>query len=75
MLISFFLFETFKEDVLEEVLPVVSYATTVRRKALDFAAKIVNTGREIILKVTQAVMEHLCFDKLWERCQNPIPIF
>jgi hypothetical protein len=25
--------------------------------------------------VTQAVMEHLCFDKLWERCQNPIPIF
>lgn len=75
MLISFFLFETFKEDVLEEVLPVVSYATTVRRKALDFAAKIINTGREIILKVTQAVMEHLCFDKLWERCQNPIPIF
>jgi hypothetical protein len=75
MLISFFLFETFKEDVLEEVLPVVSYATTVRRKALDFAAKVINTGREIILKVTQAVMEHLCFDKLWERCQNPIPIF
>jgi hypothetical protein len=75
MVISFFLFETFKEDVLEEVLPVVSYATTVRRKAVDFAAKIVNTGREIILKVTQVVMEHLCFDKLWERCQNPIPIF
>jgi hypothetical protein len=74
MVISFFLFETFKEDVLEEVIPVASYAKTVRRKALDFAAKIVNTGREVILKVTQVVMEYLRFDKLWERCQNPIPI-
>jgi Transposase DDE domain group 1 len=74
MLISFFLFETFKEDVLEEVLPVVSYATTVRRKAVDFAAKIVTTSRGIILKVTQAVMDGLRFDKLWERCQNPVPI-
>jgi len=75
MLISFFLFETFKEDVLGEVLAVESYASTVRRKALDFAAKIVNTGREIILKVTRAVWDHLRFEKLWERCQNPIPIF
>lgn len=74
MLISFFLFETFKEDVLEEVLPVASYATTVRRKAVDFAAKIVKTGGEIILKVTRAVMDNLRFYKLWEKCQNPIPI-
>jgi hypothetical protein len=74
MLISFFLFETFKEDVLEEVLPVASYATTVRRKVVDLAAKIITTSRGIILKVTQAVMDNLRFDTLWERCQNPIPI-
>lgn len=74
MLISFFLFETFKEDVLKEILPVASYATTVRRKVVDFAAKIITTSRGIILKVTQAVMDHLHFDKLWEKCQNPIPI-
>jgi hypothetical protein len=74
MLISFFLFETFKEDVLEEVLPVASYATTVRRKVVDLAAKIITTSRGIILKVTQAVMDGLHFDKLWERCQNPVPI-
>ena len=74
MLISFFLFETFKEDVLEEVLPVASYATTVRRRVVDVAAKIITTSRGIILKVTQAVMENLRFDKLWEKCQNPIPI-
>ncbi len=74
MVITYFLFETFKEDVLEEVIPVASYATTVRRKAVDFAAKIIKTGGEIILKVTQAVMDALRMQKLWERCQSPIPI-
>ena len=71
MLISFFLFETYKEDVLEEVMPIGSYATTVRRKALDFAAKIIGTGRQLILKVTQTVMDNLQFDILWQRSQNP----
>jgi hypothetical protein len=78
MLIAFFLFETFKEDVLSKALPeeipATSYATTVRRKAVDFAVKIVGGGREIVLKVTRAVMEGLQFDKLWELCQNPSPI-
>lgn len=74
MVISFFLFETFKEDVLEEVIPIASYATTVRRKALDFAAKIVKTGRGIILRVAQTVMDTLRFKDIWKRCQNPVPI-
>jgi hypothetical protein len=78
MLIAFFLFETFKEDVIGEVLPdtlpAVSYATTVRRKLIDIAAKIVKTSGTVILKVTQAVMETLKFDQLWERCQQPFPI-
>lgn len=74
MLISFFLFETYKEDVLKEVIPIGSYATTVRRKALDFAAKVINTGREIILKVTNVVMNNLRFDILWQRSQDQIPI-
>ena len=74
MVIAFFLFETYKEDVLEEVMPIGSYATTVRRRALDIAAKIVKKSGQIILKVTQAVMDSLHFDKLWERCNNPVPI-
>lgn len=74
MLIAFFLFETFKEDILKEVIPIGSYAATVRRKVLDIAAKIVHTGGEIILKVTRAVMHNLRFAELWQRCQNPIPI-
>lgn len=74
MLISFSLFETFKKDVLSDVIPVTSYATAVRRQAVYIAAKIVRTGRQIILRVSQTVMETLSFRQLWERCQNPPPI-
>ena len=74
MLVSFFLFETFKEDSLKDILPMTSYATTVRRQLIDFAAKIVRTGHEVILKVSQAVMDRLNLQTLWTRCQNASPI-
>jgi hypothetical protein len=74
MVISFFLFQTFKEDNLQDILPLSSYATTVRRQLIDIAAKVVRTGHEVILKVTQAVMDRLQLQLLWTRCQNPVPI-
>ena len=39
MLLSFFLFQTFKEDVLHDVIPVTCYANTVRRRFIDIAGK------------------------------------
>jgi hypothetical protein len=74
LLIAFFLFETFKEDVLCEVIPMTSYATTIRRQVIDIAAKIVKTSRTIILQVSQAVMDRLQLDVLWQKCQNPPPM-
>lgn len=76
MVIAFFLFETFKEDVLADVIPIPlrCYATTVRRKIIDMAAKIVRTGHEIIFKVTQAVMEELRFDILWQKVNSLSPL-
>jgi hypothetical protein len=75
MVIGFFLFETYKEDVLGpvlgEALPASSYATTVRRKAVDFAAKVVRTGGRLILKVTRAVMERLDLTSVWSQCSCP----
>ena len=75
MVIGFFLFETYKEDVLApvlgEALPASSYATTVRRRAVDFAAKVVRTGGRLILKVTYAVMERLDLASMWRQCQTP----
>lgn len=74
MVIGFFLYQTFKEDTLQDILPLSSYPTTVRRLLIDIAAKVVRTGHEVILKVTQAVMDRLKLQMLWTRCQNPVPI-
>ena len=74
MVIAFFLFECFKRDVSRGVLPVTAYATTIRRRLVDIAAKIVHTSRGVVLKVTQATMEALRLDLLWQRCCDPPPI-
>lgn len=74
MVVSFFLFETFKEDNLKDILPIASYATTIRRKLVDFAAKVVRTGGELILKVPAVIMERLQLATLWTRCQEASPI-
>jgi hypothetical protein len=71
MAIGFFLFESFKEDACGDVVPVNAYATTLRRKVIDIAAKIVSGGRRIKLKVSRAVWESLDFADLWRRCNAP----
>lgn len=71
MVVSFFLYETFKQDVCASVLKPVCYATTVRRKIIDMAAKIVRHGHRVVLKVTAATMEHLNFLRLWDKSASP----
>ncbi|MCK4420984.1 hypothetical protein KAW18_07950 [candidate division WOR-3 bacterium] len=77
MLIASFLYEVFKKDVVERVVTIIEekgYATTFRRRIIDFAAKIVRTGREIILKATGAVWERIKIQKLWEKANSPSAI-
>ena len=62
----FNLFQTYKKNFLKEVIPVGRYATTARRKTLNFAAKVVKTKREIFLNVTRIVMENLQLVILWQ---------
>jgi hypothetical protein len=68
MLLGFFLFEAFKEDVSEPVVPVKSFPTTLRRRLVDVAAKVVSHAGKTVLKVTATTMESLRFKELWERC-------
>ena len=72
MLIAFFLYETFKEDVCAPIVSVGSYATTLRRKILDVAGKIVRHAGQITLKVTMSTWQSLDFYQLWIRSGNPI---
>ena len=74
MVIAFFLFECFKRDVTHDVLPVTAYATTIRRRLVDIAAKLVKKSGRIVLRVARATMEALRFDLLWANCNNPPPI-
>jgi len=71
MLIGFVLFESFKTDVCAPVIAVSTYATTLRRKLIDIAAKIVRHAGKTILKICRATFEELQFDFLWQRSASP----
>jgi len=71
MLVAFFLFESFKEDVAAPVVPVTAYATRLRRTLVDFAGKIVRTGGRTILKATRTAFGQLKLDELWRRSGSP----
>jgi hypothetical protein len=73
-LIAFALFEAFKVDVCNSVIPVTAYPTTLRRSLIDVAGKIVSHSGRIVMKVTSAIMTRLRFDKLWDKCTSPPPI-
>jgi len=70
MLVGHFLLESFKEDISAPVLSVGSYASTVRRRLIDIAGKIVSHGKETILKVSEACLENLRLPELFKRCHN-----
>jgi hypothetical protein len=63
MLVAFFLFEAFKEDVTTPIVLVTPLPVTLRGKLVDVAGRT-------ILKLTDVVMEILHFKELWERCLN-----
>ncbi|WP_123289106.1 hypothetical protein [Desulfosoma caldarium] len=71
MLAAFFLYESFKQDVCAPVVEPVCYATTLRRRVLDMAAKIVHHGRPVVLKVTAPTFEALHFERLWYKSGAP----
>jgi len=71
MLVAFFLFETFKEDVTEPIISVVSYANTVRRAIIDVGAKIVTHSGRNIVKFFRALYEQIKCNVLWEKALSP----
>jgi len=75
MVIAFFLYEAFKEDVCAPIVTVSSYPTTLRRKILDIAGKITSHSDKITLKVTKSTWESLDFYQLWVKSENPIQVY
>ena len=71
ILISFFLLENYKEDIDCHLVSKSAYASTVRRRLIDFAAKIISHAGKITLKVTESTWNHLNFPRLWLRACSP----
>lgn len=71
LVISHFVFESYKRDVTIDVIPKTSYPNTFRRRLIDFASKITSGGRNVKLNVTREIYETFKLDKLWQRCQSP----
>jgi hypothetical protein len=71
LVITHFMFETYKRDVTVDILPVTAYPNTFRRKMIDFAVKITSRSRYIILNVTKTIHATIKIDQLWEKCQSP----
>ena len=74
MLLGFFLFEAFKEDVSKPVIPVSAMPTTLRRQLVDLAAIVVSHARRQILKLHTAAMTLVDFKTLWCNCST-VPRF
>lgn len=71
MVISHFMFETYKRDVTSDVISISSYPNTFRRKIIDFASKITSGSGYVILNVPRTIFENFNFDELWKKCQSP----
>jgi len=74
MVLTHSLFEVYKRDVAHDVINASVYPNTFRRRLIDFAAKVVATGNQIYLKVTQALHDSLNLSELWTRVMEPEPV-
>lgn len=71
LLISLFLFESFKEDAASPAVSVTAYASTVRRQLIDVAGKIVRHSGRVVLKVARCAFEGLQLAEVLKRCADP----
>ena len=71
LVISHFIFETYKRDVTCDVVPTGSYPNTFRRKVIDFAVKITSGAGYLILNVPRTIFDNFKINELWEKCQSP----
>lgn len=71
LVITHFLFETYKTDVTDKVINQKAYPNTFRRILVDLAVKLTSQARYIVLKVRKPTFEALQINKLWLKIQSP----
>ena len=71
LVITHFIFESYKQDVATGIISTTVYPNTFRRKLIDFAVKITSGAIYITLNVTRTVYQTINIKELWKRCQSP----
>ena len=71
MVMAFNLFEAFKHDIGTNVFPTGAYPTTIRRRWLDVAGKVVTHAGQTVLKIARSAYESLDVARLWQRVNAP----
>ncbi len=71
MLVSHTLYCCFSEQITGEVVEPECSPDTFRRRFLDVAGKVVDSGREVILRINEAVHDQLSLDDIRERVNSP----
>lgn len=74
MLLSFFIYEAFKRDILIDIMPSSIYPTTFRRVFIDCAAKLIRRSNRWILKLCNTTSTTINAYVVWERILATIPI-
>ncbi|MBL0378216.1 MAG: IS1380 family transposase [Desulfofustis sp. PB-SRB1] len=70
MVLGYNLLECYKYDVAYDVVPTGAYATTIRRRLIDIAGKIVRHAHKTVLKVSAACAAQLNLAELLHRCRQ-----
>ncbi|RMF58438.1 MAG: IS1380 family transposase [Calditrichaeota bacterium] len=73
LLLAFNLLRAFAEDSFEDPRLHRAYPTTLRRRLLDFAGRIVRRGRRWILKIPEPVYAALRLERVWVRVHH-VPV-
>ena len=68
------LFEVFKQDVCDSVIPLSMYASTFRRQMIDVAAKVVRHAGKLVMKVSMAVYENLNMELLFSKAADDLHV-
>lgn len=71
MVMAFNLFEAFKSDVGTDIFPNNAYPTTIRRRWMDVAGKVVSHAGQTVLKIVRGAYDRLNIATLWTRVNAP----
>jgi hypothetical protein len=74
MVLSFFIFQDFRDEIVGSLVGRRAYPTTLRRQLFDRAGKIVSHAGKLILKVSSQILKRFNLPILWETIHQVVPI-